>query len=100
MRSPAPERLRLHPDPAGVQEIQWLLPSFHQVPEAVQKELLRDLDGLVARLSDCRLCTASAAGDGVLLLQLPPGWVSELRALAMRANQANGMCGHGGPHAK
>lgn len=96
----AAARISIGMDPAAVAEVQALLSALEHASELVRDEFFGLIDGLLSRLSECDLTLAPIAGKDVLRLELPAGWIAELRAATARARQIDSFCAHGGPHAK
>lgn len=57
--------------------------------EGARQIFLDGLDDVLSGLGQCELVLAPVAGKNVCELQLPTGWVSELRAAAARARESD-----------
>lgn len=92
--------LAIQIDPAVLTEVERLLLALEHAPESVRQSLANSVRSLLASISDSDLTFAPVAGQNILRLEFPAGWLSELRAAAACANQIDSFCAHGGPHAK
>ncbi|MFE1574303.1 hypothetical protein ACFIQG_21270, partial [Comamonas odontotermitis] len=92
--------LAIEIDPAVLAEVEQLLLALEHAPECVRQRLANSFRSLLSGLCDGDLTFAPVAGQNILRLEFPAGWLSELRAAAACANQIDSFCAHGGPHEK